>query len=237
MANPTPSNLTPDLIAEHWAGCRQLLAAVEEAQGEVKKLTGRYRNALKSAKKAGIPSEDLAWALQARFQDPDELAMEFRNRLLISRTVGIIPAELQETVIGLSFDAAETGLFDDKVIHATTIARAEDEGLAAGLNGHARGDNPYDPMDVSKSELRAAWDRRWVQGERRLQSSMKESGTEAASSERTPVADGPAKPKPPSGRAPTRKMAAAHPSEPDGSGFPVVAAKRKAGRPRKAPAH
>jgi hypothetical protein len=236
MATTQPSNLTPDLIAEHYAGCRQLLAAAEEAQEEAKKLMGRYRASLKSAKKAGIPSDDLAWALQNRMQDPDELAMEFRNRLLIARVMGIVSAELQETVIGLSFDPAEASMFDDNVIRATAVGRAEDEGLAAGLNGHGRADNPYDPMDVSKSELRAAWDRRWVEGERRLQGNLAESGSEAASSDRAPVAGGPANP--PGRRAP-RKMAAAPPGAPDHSGFPVVAAapKKKAGRPRKAATH
>jgi ribosome modulation factor len=133
---------------------------LESAEREAKSLRGSYRAVLKEGKAAGVTPDEITFALQMRFMDPDEIMIMQRNRIRILALSGIMPTIQQDL-----FGAPEHNIaLSDEEKEKIAAERAYDDGYFRGNNGDNRTTNP----NFQGTETFDAWERGWIAGQAKI---------------------------------------------------------------------
>lgn len=133
------------------------------------------RGSLKRAKAAGIETGEMIAARAEQRMDPEKLRAKIRAREQYRAFMGL-PVGAQPSMFG---DAAAEPKVDDNLTDAERARAAGEMGLEAGKAGHARDTNPHPPG----SELHAAFDRAWVQGQETIAEKLTRRKPRAADAE------------------------------------------------------
>jgi ribosome modulation factor len=128
-----------------------LKIAAEGAAEAAKSKLGSYRAYLKAAAKRGVPSDAITFALAKRFEDPDLVLIEQRERLRMLEISGYLPG-IRDKLLS-RFDVQEATYKEEE---ENQVLIAYDKGAMAGRQGHASGTCPY--PENSKGE------RKWLDG-------------------------------------------------------------------------
>jgi hypothetical protein len=171
------TNCTDETKREWYRKALIAKIALESSQATAKKKNGEYRAVLKDAKKAGVDTASITFALSARFEDPDLLLIEERERLKMLDLSGILPG-IKDKLLG-RLDIEEPTANEAQQI---SLDRAYDCGVFDGREGHMREQNPHD----AGTELYDAHDRGWLDGQRAIADQMSPEPPKAEAAPRQP---------------------------------------------------
>lgn len=129
-----------------------LKIAVEAAQEVAKSKLGVYRAYLKEAGKQGVSTDAIAFALQCRFEDPDLVLIEQRERLKMLDLSGFLPGIRDKLMSRL--DVQEPTANEEE---ESQVLIAYDRGHLAGRSGHSRDENPYPPGSLGHVKFVSGW--------------------------------------------------------------------------------
>jgi ribosome modulation factor len=149
----TGSNVPDDVKKDFYKKALRAKQEAEKAAEIYKAANADYRLVLKAAKKAGVSSEAIAYALAARLIDKDELIALEREKARMLALSGVWPS-IQEDF----FDRLTPGV---DLTNETTIEVSYDNGHTCGIKGENRSLNPHH----TGTEKWDAWDRGWLQGQ------------------------------------------------------------------------
>jgi hypothetical protein len=156
MDQTPKSNLTPETYLEHRAAVGATYTALQTAQSE-------HQTAMKRAKNAGIDTKALAQVMKLGRQDPEEVAMHFRNLARFAAWEGL-PIGAQGSLFGTTDDQHPT----EKAQAEYSLHRAEDDGHHEGAAGALRESNPH----PTASEAWQRWDKGWLAGQATIAAEM-----------------------------------------------------------------
>jgi hypothetical protein len=156
-------NCTDETRRDFWRRCLLSKIAHESSVAAAKVKLAEHRNNLKDAKKAGVDSQAIAYALNARFADEDVLVVELRERLKMLDLAGVVPGIVDKILARL--DVQEPTRNEREQI---TLDRAYDGGVHDGTDGKPRDGNPY----PAGSDAYDAHDRGWLTGQRAIANEM-----------------------------------------------------------------
>lgn len=155
----------PDDVKRDWYR-KSLIAKIAEqsAKAAHAKALGSYRNLLKQADKAGVSTTAIVFALARRFEDPDMVLIEEREKLKMLELSGLLPG-IRDKLFA-RFDVAEATRNEDWQMQ---LVSARDQGALAGRKGHGR-----DLMDERwhGTELGVEWMLGWSEGQRAIADEM-----------------------------------------------------------------
>ena len=129
-----------------------LQIAVESAQDVAKSKLGAYRAYLKEAGKRGVSTDAIAFALQCRFEDPDLVLIEQRERLKMLDLSGFLPG-IRDKLLS-RMDVQEPTANEEE---ESQVLIAYDRGHLAGRSGHSRDENPYPPGSLGHVKFVSGW--------------------------------------------------------------------------------
>lgn len=150
MPNPS-DNVTDETKRSAYREALILKIAVESAQEVASQKMGAYRAFLKKQKGLGVSKEAITYALSKRFEDPDLVLIEEREKLKMMELSGFIPGLMGKLADRYS---VEEPTFNEE--EEMALLAAIDRGTAAGRNGISRDNNPYEPGTQGHV--------RWVEG-------------------------------------------------------------------------
>lgn len=161
-----PASNCPDSVKRDFY--RQALVAkiAEESAKEAhSQKMGAYRALLKKADSAGVSTKAITNALACRFDDPELVLIEERERLKMLDLSGFLPGIRDKLLGRLDVEEVTRG---EK--YEMDLAAARDQGALAGRRGHRRDLNQHQPG----TELHVAWIEGWLQGQRAIADEMVE---------------------------------------------------------------
>jgi hypothetical protein len=152
------ANFTDKTWLEFYKKALTAKQTLELAQEIASSANGVYRGVLKAARKAGVDSSVIAQVLGERMQDQDEITARQQAYIRLRVLAGVFTPTKQDDLLA---GAQKGGDID--------AARAYDDGLFAGSKGENRGNNKHH----AGSEEFDAWDRGWLDGQKRLAQTLK----------------------------------------------------------------
>lgn len=158
------TNVTDATRMDYFRRALKAKQNLESAELEARSLRGMYRSTLKDAKNAGVTPDEITFALAMRYQDPDEILIQQRNRIRMLALSGIMPT-IQQDMFG---GPEHTITLSDDEKEKIAAARAYDDGYFRGNNGDARVMNP----SLQGTETFDAWERGWIAGQAKIVHSM-----------------------------------------------------------------
>lgn len=129
-----------------------LKIAVESAQEAASQKQGAYRAFLKKQKALGVSKEAITYALARRFEDPDLVLVEEREKLKMMELSGFIPGLMGK--LSERYSVEEPTFNEEEEMAMLT---ATDRGIAAGRSGISRDDNPYQPGSMGYVRWTDGW--------------------------------------------------------------------------------
>ena len=175
MSDDFDDDETPSAPASDGANCSDatkrkayqealiLKIAVESAAEVARAKMGSYRAYLKEAKKRGVDTKAITFALAVRFQDPDIVLIEKREELKMLDLSGFLPG-IREQLLG-RFDVQEaTGAEEEE----NQVLIAYDRGVMSGRSGHRLDANPYPRGSIGERK----WADGWRGGQRAIADEM-----------------------------------------------------------------
>lgn len=134
------SNCSDETKRQAYREAVVLKIAVESAQEVLNSKRGEYRAYLKAAGKKGVDTKAITNMLAMRFEDPDLILIEERERLKMYELSGFLPG-IRERLLN-RLDIQEPTFKEEE---ENQILIAYDKGHLAGRSGHLRDTNPYQP--------------------------------------------------------------------------------------------
>jgi len=171
------SNCSDEFKRQSYREALILKIAAESAQETARGKLGSYRSYLKEAAKKGVPSDAITFALAKRFEDPDLIVVEQRERLKMLELSGFLPGIIDKIMTRM--DIIEPTAKEEE---ESQVLIAYDRGHLAGRSGHKRDNNPYPPGSLGYVK--------WADGWR--------GGQDAIANEMGPAEDAAPEPPPPS---------------------------------------
>lgn len=173
MANlsSAATNVTDSTKREFFRKALSAKQDLEAAQREAKAASGHYRSILKDAKKAGVSTDAITFALASRHMESDDLLKEQQERMRMLALSGIMPTI--QTTLFATFDTTEAEI--KGAANEINADRAYDDGFFGGNGGKNRDTNPH----IQGSEEFDAWDRGWLLGQEKIVRSMAPKETKA----------------------------------------------------------
>lgn len=135
-----PNYCTDDIKRQAYKEALILDIAVKSAQATAKSKLGAYRAYLKEAGKKGVSTESITNALKKRFNDPELVLIEEREKLKMLDLCGFLPG-IRERLLE-RMDVQEPTAKEEE---ENQVLIAYDRGHFAGRSGHLRDTNPYEP--------------------------------------------------------------------------------------------
>lgn len=157
------SNCTDEVKRDAYRACLKLKIAEETAKAHHAKQLGAYRSELKAWGKRGVNTDSITYALEVRFEDPDEVLIRERERLKLLALSGFIP-NIRDA-LDSRLDVQEPTRNES---HEDAILAATDQGTLAGRTGRTRDLNPHEPG----SEMHVHWVQGWLAGQRAIADEM-----------------------------------------------------------------
>lgn len=148
----TQSNVTDATRREAYVTALKAKQAEELAKAEHDKALGAYRGVLKHFKKLGVNPDAITYALKARFEDPDEIVMQEREKLEMLGLSGVVP-DIQTKIAGTMSVSEPTS--DEEEVGA--VLAAFDKGVTAGKRGASRDENPYPAGSLGFLKWHEGW--------------------------------------------------------------------------------
>lgn len=134
------SNCSDETKRQCYREAVVLKIAVESAQEVLNSKRGEYRAYLKAAGKKGVDTKAITNMLAMRFEDPDLILIEERERLKMYELSGFIPGIRAQLLDRLDIQEPT-----HKEEEENQVLVAYDRGHLAGRQGHPRDQNPYEP--------------------------------------------------------------------------------------------
>lgn len=140
-----------------------LKIGVESAHEVYKSKQGSYRAYLKAAANKGVPTDAVTNMMKRRFDDPDLVLIEERERLKMYELSGFLPGVLEK--ISDRYDVQEATANEEE---ENQVLIAYDRGHLAGRSGHTRDTNPYPPGSLGHVKFTEGW----IHGQRAIADEM-----------------------------------------------------------------
>lgn len=157
MTDENPgTNCTDATKREAYRKALNFKIALESAQEIARNKMGEYRAYLKQAAKQGVSTKAITDMLAVRFEDPDLILIEERERIKMMELSGFLPG-IRDKLLS-RFDVEEA---TQKERTQADLDRAYDIGVREGRKGTPRGINGHEPG----SEEYDAQDRGWLAGQ------------------------------------------------------------------------
>jgi ribosome modulation factor len=163
------SNCSDDVKRQAYREALILKIAVESAQEVLNSKRGEYRAYLKAAGKKGVDTKSITNMLAMRFEDPDLILIEERERLKMYELSGFIPGIRAQLLDRL--DIQEPTAREEE---ENQVLIAYDRGHLAGRSGHLRDTNPYQPGTLGHVKFLDGW----TAGQRAIADEMAPEGDE-----------------------------------------------------------
>lgn len=145
-------NCTDETKRQAYREALILKIAVESAQEVLNSKRGEYRAYLKAAGKKGVDTKAITNMLAMRFEDPDLVLIEERERLKMYDLSGFLPG-IRDRLLG-RLDIQEPTFKEEE---ENQVLIAYDHGHLAGRSGHSRDDNPYEPGTQGHVKFVEGW--------------------------------------------------------------------------------
>jgi hypothetical protein len=154
------TNVTDQTRLDFYRKALKAKQESEAADREAKAARGVYRAVLKDAKKAGVSTDSITFALAARHIDGDELLIEQRERMRMLAISGVMPTIQTDLFEGVG---KKPDLSEEEA-GKIAVDRAYDDGYFSGNNGVSRSLNKH----FQGTEEFEAWERGWVAGQAKI---------------------------------------------------------------------
>jgi hypothetical protein len=146
------SNCSDETKRQCYREAIVLKIAVESAQEVLNSKRGEYRAYLKAAGKKGVSTDAITNMLAKRFEDPDLILIEERERLKMYELSGFIPGIRAQLLDRLDIQEPTAKEEEDN-----QVLIAYDRGHLAGRSGHLRDTNPYPPGTLGHAKFADGW--------------------------------------------------------------------------------